>query len=135
MKIDQDTTLGFIWTLLFFRFGVPRALVMDNEKHINIEKIRNLCSQYQTSIRYASVAYPMTNGQTEVTNRTIIQHLKKRLEVLKGAWADELTVVLWSYKTTLRRAMGESLFRLAFGVEVVVPVDIGASSHRVQSYI
>lgn len=94
-KIDQDTTLGFIWTSVFCRFGVPQALVMDNGKEFDNDKIRDLCFQYQTSVRHASVAHPMASGQAEleVTNRTIIQHLKTRL----GSWADKLTDVPWSY--------------------------------------
>lgn len=45
-KIDQDTTLWFIWTSVFCRFRVPRALVMDNGKQFDNDKIRELCSQY-----------------------------------------------------------------------------------------
>lgn len=69
------------------------------------------------------MAHPMTTRQAEVTNRAIIQHLKTRLDSAKGAWAGELPVVLWSYRTTLRRATGESPFILTFGVDVV-PQDV-----------
>lgn len=47
---------------------------------------------------------------------------------------DKLSSVLWAYRTTPRKATGETLFRLAFGMESVVPVEIGARSERVQDY-
>jgi hypothetical protein len=133
-KIDQNTTLNFIWRSIFCRFGVPRALVMDNRKQFDNSKIRDLCTEYQTQFKYASVAHPMTNGQAEVTNRTILYHLKTRLDQMKSAWADELPSILWAYRTTPRRATGETPFRLTFSSEAVVPVEIGAPSTRIRLY-
>lgn len=109
-------------------------MVIANGKQFDKDKIRDLYSQYRMLVRYASVAHPMTNGQAEVTNRTIIQHLKTMLDAANVAWVDELPAVLWSYKTTPRRAMGQSLFELAFNVEAVVLVEIEASSHIVHNY-
>ena len=65
-------------------------------------------------------------------NKMIVQNLKKKLEAHKGRWVDELHGVFWAYQTTLRRATGESLFLLTFGVEVLVAVEIGAPIRRCQ---
>ncbi|KAL0440115.1 UNVERIFIED_CONTAM: hypothetical protein Slati_2494500 [Sesamum latifolium] len=45
------------------------------------------------------------NGQVEVVNRIILQHLKTRLEGLKGNWAEELAGILWAYRTTAWNAI------------------------------
>lgn len=50
------------------------------------------------------------NGQMEVINRTLLQHMKARLDGTKGSWADELLGILWPYRTTLRLAIGENLY-------------------------
>ncbi|KAL2253138.1 UNVERIFIED_CONTAM: Pro-Pol polyprotein [Sesamum indicum] len=47
----------------------------------------------------------------EVSNRTILQHLKTRLGS-KGSWLDELPGVLWAYRTTPRFSTGERIFDL-----------------------
>ncbi|XP_077228402.1 uncharacterized protein LOC143861359 [Tasmannia lanceolata] len=84
--------------------------------------------------RFTSVAHPQTNGQTEVTNRILLQGIKKRLDEKGGRWADELYHVLWAYRTTPRTPTGESPFNLSFGTEAVIPVDIGAPSPRITSF-
>ncbi|KAL0361372.1 UNVERIFIED_CONTAM: hypothetical protein Sradi_3821700 [Sesamum radiatum] len=83
---------------------------------------------------FTSVSNPQANGQTEVTNRTILQHLKTRLGSAKGAWVDELPSVLWAYRTTPRTTTGESPFNLCYGTEAVAPAEIGELSWRVKHY-
>ncbi|KAL0315002.1 UNVERIFIED_CONTAM: hypothetical protein Scaly_2899500 [Sesamum calycinum] len=77
---------------------------------------------------------PQSNGQTEVTNRTILQHLKTRLDEAKGNWVDELPRVLWAYRTTPRRSTGESTFNLVYGMEAIIPAEIGEETLRIQQY-
>ena len=66
----------------------------------------------------------------EAANKTIKENLKKNLEKHKGAWIDELPRVLWAYRTTKRTATGETPFAMAFGVEAVIPVEVGLPSLR-----
>ncbi|XP_074327351.1 uncharacterized protein LOC141665268 [Apium graveolens] len=82
----------------------------------------------------ASVAYPQANGLAEVTNRTILQGLKKRNEEIPRCWVDELPNVLWSYRTTSRNAIGETPFCLAYGVDAVLPVEVSLTSPRVEVF-
>ena len=67
-------------------------------------------------------------------NKTINDNLKKKLEQLKGAWVDELPMVLWAYRTTPKEAMGETSFSLVFGTEVIIPVEVGLLSYRIENY-
>ena len=43
---------------------------------------------------------------------------------------DELTDILWSYRTTARTPIGESPFALTYGTEAILPVEIGLPSAR-----
>ena len=79
---------------------------------------------------YSQSSHPQANGQTEVINRTLLKLIKTRLEEAKGAWPDELPGVLWAYKTTVRTPIGETPFKMTFGIEAVVPMEIGVSSIR-----
>ena len=67
-------------------------------------------------------------------NKTLKDTLKKRLEQAKGAWAEELPEVLWSYRTTARTATGHTPFSLAYGYEAMLPVEIDPPSHRRTMY-
>ncbi|XP_057249309.1 uncharacterized protein LOC130590776 [Beta vulgaris subsp. vulgaris] len=80
------------------------------------------------------VCHPQSNGQAEAANKQILNALKKRLDELKGAWADMVPAVLWSNRTTEKEATGETPFRLAFGAEVVLPVEVGLPNWRILNY-
>ncbi|KAG7529855.1 Ribonuclease H-like superfamily [Arabidopsis suecica] len=70
------------------------------------------------------------NGQAEATNKTILDGLKKRLDEKKGAWADELDGVLWSYRTTPRRSADRTPFSLTYGMEALAPSEAGLPTVR-----
>ena len=60
--------------------------------------------------------------------------IKTRLEGAKGIWPDELPGVLWAYRTTVRTPTRETPFKLAYGSEAVIPVEVRMASHRVKEY-
>ena len=65
-----------------------------------------------------------------MTNRTLLRIIKTKLDEAKGAWPNELPNVLWAYRTTTRTPTGETPFRLTYGTEAVIPVEIGVASTR-----
>ena len=50
-------------------------------------------------------------------------------------WVEELSNVLWAYRTTPRRSMGETPFSLTYGREAVIPTEISLSSARVSGFV
>ena len=60
--------------------------------------------------------------------------IKTRLAGAKGVWPDELPGVLWAYRTTMRTPTGETLFKLAYGSEAVIPAEVHMANHRVTMY-
>ena len=63
-----------------------------------------------------------------MTNQTLLKIIKARLDDAKGAWLEELPNVLWAYRTTARTPTGETPFRLTYGTEVVIPIEVGIIS-------
>ncbi|KAK3030053.1 hypothetical protein RJ639_038464 [Escallonia herrerae] len=103
-------------------------------KQFDNSTFRAFCSNLSIEQRFTSVAHPQTNGQTEVTNRTLLQGIKKKLDGVKGLWVDELPKILWAYNTTIRTPTGETPFSLLFGTEALIPVEIGFPSLRLTTY-
>ena len=64
-------------------------------------------------------------------NRSLLKIIKTWLE---GPWLEELQNVLWAYRTTTRVPTGETPFKLTFGIEVVILVEVGLTSFRVKTY-
>ncbi|KAL0406124.1 UNVERIFIED_CONTAM: hypothetical protein Slati_3926300 [Sesamum latifolium] len=87
---------------------------------------------YQTEVHISSS--PQSNGQVEVTNRILVQGIKRRLDQVGENWTKELTSVLWAYKITPRGSTGESPFSLVYGTEAIIPAELGIPSHRVMHF-
>ena len=60
--------------------------------------------------------------------------IKTLLEGAKGVWPDELLGVLWAYRMTVRTPTGETLFKLAYGSEAVIPAEVHTTNHMVMTY-
>nr|XP_023889033.1 uncharacterized protein LOC112001099 [Quercus suber] len=95
---------------------------------------RDFCSGLGIKNQFSSPGHPQANGQTEVTNRTLLRIIKARLDDAKGAWPEELPNVLWAYRTTARTPMGETPFRLTYGTEAMIPVEVGVTSTRREAF-
>ena len=64
----------------------------------------------------------------------MLKIIKIRLEGAKGIWPDELPSILWAYRTIARTPTGETPFRLAYGVDAVIPAKVELTSYRVENY-
>ena len=107
---------------------------MDNGKQFDNSTFRDFCSELGIENHYSSPAHPQANGQVEVMNRSLLKIIKTRLKGAKGIWPDELPSVLWAYQTTTRTPMGETPFRLAYGSEVVITVEVRLTSYWVENF-
>ncbi|XP_058092451.1 uncharacterized protein LOC131238879 [Magnolia sinica] len=106
------------------RFGIPCMIVSNNGKQFDNKQFQGMCENLGIQNIYSSPQHPHANGQVEAVNKIIKHHLWTKLEKAKGAWVDELPNVLLAYRTTTQTATGGTPFFLAFGVEVVTPVEI-----------
>ncbi|MCI42062.1 gypsy retrotransposon integrase-like protein, partial [Trifolium medium] len=52
------------------------------------------------------------------------------LEEGKNKWVEELWSVIWAYRTTPHSTTGETPFRLTYGTEAVIPVEVGELTWR-----
>ncbi|KAL0426583.1 UNVERIFIED_CONTAM: hypothetical protein Slati_2833100 [Sesamum latifolium] len=92
------------------------------------------CQGLRIKQRFTIVAHPQANGQVEVTNRILVQGIKRRLERVGENWAEELTSVLWAYRTIPRGSTGETPFSLVYGTEAIIPAELGMPPHRVMNF-
>ena len=54
------------------------------------------------------------------------------LAFTKGKWVDELLGVLWAYRTTSRKPTGILPFVLTYGIEAIIPTEIGMPTVRTE---
>ncbi|XP_075663300.1 uncharacterized protein LOC142632865 [Castanea sativa] len=135
--VSKVIRAGYFWPTmqadaieLVKRFGIPQTIISDNGRQFDSQGFRDFCSGLGIKNKFSSPGHPQSNGQTEVTNRTLLRIIKARLDEAKGAWPEELPHVLWAYRTTARTPTGETPFRLTYGTEAVIPVEVGIASTR-----
>ena len=98
-------------------------LISDNGLQFDSKAFRKYYSDLGIKNRYSTLTYPQENGQAEAVNMVIVNGLKKRLNDAKGRWVEELPHVLWTYKTTPRKCIGETPFSMTYGAEAVIPLE------------
>ncbi|XP_057739990.1 uncharacterized protein LOC130957120 [Arachis stenosperma] len=81
-----------------------------------------------------TVEHPQINGQVEAANRVLLQTMKKKFSDVKGEWANLIPKILWSYNTTIQSATGETLFKLVYGAEAMIPVEVSYPTLRAELY-
>ena len=109
-------------------------IISDNGQQFVSKYTTEYCQSIGIQNRFASVEHPQTNGQVESANKAVIMGMKRRLEDAKGRWPEELPAVLWSYNTTAHTSMGETPFKLTYGADVVLPIEIENLSWRVENF-
>ena len=126
---DRDVT-RLIWKNIVCWLGIPRTIVSDNGPQFDSRVYRDFFQELEIRNLYSTPRYPQSNGQAEASNKTLLTALKKRLDSAKGKWVEELPGVLWAYRTIARRSTGVSPFALTYGMEVVIPTEIGLPTGR-----
>ena len=104
----------------------------DNGKQFDNPKFRDFCAKLGIKNYYSSQAHPQSNGQAEVTIRTLKAALKTKMEDLKGKWVEYLPEVLWEYRTTRKSTIQETPFALAFSTEAVDLVEVRLKSPKIE---
>jgi hypothetical protein len=86
---------------------------------------KDFCQQIGTKVAFVSVYHPQSNGVVERVNTLIFEAIKTILEgEKKGKWEEVMARAVWSHNTTMCRATNFTPFRLMYGAEVVLPLEI-----------
>lgn len=76
------------------------------------------------------VKHPLTNDQTEAPNKVILKALRMRHNKSKGQWKEELPSILWAYHCLPQTTTKETPFRLTYGMDVMILVEVWEPSTR-----
>jgi ribonuclease HI len=103
--ITSVTVQKFFWKNIVCRFGVSKAITVDNGTQFDAEAFKDFCDQIGMKIHFASVRHPESNGLVERANGIIMTGIMKLIfNQPRGKWPDELIKVVWSHNTTALRS-------------------------------
>ncbi|XP_057744562.1 uncharacterized protein LOC130962356 [Arachis stenosperma] len=133
-KITAEKVRSFIWKNIICRFGIPKEIISDNGRQFTDNKLGSFLKNFNIQHRFSSVEHPQSNGQAEAANRVVLQAIRKKLDEAKGEWAELIPEILWSYNTTIHSTTGETPFKLVYGSEALIPIEVGIPTARAELY-
>jgi hypothetical protein len=129
--ITSITVQKFFWQNIVCRFGVPKAITVDNGTQFDAKAFKDFCNQIGTKIHFASVRHPESNGLVERANGIIMTGIMKLIfNQPRGKWPDELIKVVWIHNITTSRSTRFTPFKLLFGDEAISPEEAKTGSIR-----
>ena len=67
-------------------------IISDNGRQFGSQSFKDFCLGLGIKNRFSSPGHPQANGQTEVTNWTLLKIIKAKLDDAKKAWPEELPI-------------------------------------------
>ena len=118
----SEIATKFIYENIITWFGCPLTLINNQGTHFINKTIKTLTYQFQIDHHQSTIYHPQSNGAIEAFNKTLTKGWTKICNTNKDDWDKKIPVVLWVYRTTYKHSMDQTLFRLVYGQEVVVPL-------------
>jgi hypothetical protein len=122
---NDKVIINFLETNIFFRFGFPSKLVIDNSQEFKSKAMIDFCGGHNISLTHSTPYYPQGNGMAESSNKTLIGIIKKLLGDNKKSWDSKLKYPLWADRISTKRSLGTSPFHLVYDIDVVFPTQLG----------
>ena len=75
-ETTEDKIQTFFWKNIFYWFEIPRIVISDNGRHFDGRKFKEFCVELGIQNHYLSPGHPQANGESEVTNCTLLKLIK-----------------------------------------------------------
>ena len=104
--------------------GIPKTIISDRDTKFVAYFWRTLWNKLGTHLLFSTSYHPQTDGQTEVTNRTLGALLRAVLKTNPRRWEDLLSFVEFSYNRSRHSATKKSPFEVVYGLNPHTPLDL-----------
>ena len=126
------STMKFLYEQIWCRFGCPIELISDQGSHFLNTVSHELTNHYIVVHKKSTSYYPQANGLAESTNKTLQTIPKKIVNENRMDCDTKLHSALWAYRMSYKTNIQSTPFRLAFGLEPVMPIQFHIPSLQIQ---
>lgn len=113
----------FLFEHVLTRFGCPKILINDHGTHFLNETINMLTEDFQVYHQKSTPYHPQANGTVEAFNKILEIALTKVCNSQRRNWDLPIPIVLWAYRKMCKKLMGQTPFRLVYGMETVMSME------------
>ncbi|MCO5573363.1 hypothetical protein L7F22_027132 [Adiantum nelumboides] len=115
IKAHQMATL-FI-SQIFKYHGLPSSIVSDRDPRMTSNFWKGLFENIGTRLNFSSAYHPQTDGQSEITNLTILDLLKSYVTEVdqRSQWEQYLSLVEYAYNNIVHTSTGKAPFEVIEG--------------------
>ncbi|XP_045810889.1 uncharacterized protein LOC123905327 [Trifolium pratense] len=131
-NVDQEAVINFVQNHIIYRFGLPETITTDQGTVFVGRKMQDFAEQSGFKLITSTPYYAQANGQVEAANKVIIGLIKRHMAQKPKNWHKTLDQVLWACRNSPKESTGSTPFRLTYGHDAVLPVEIMMQSIRVQ---
>ena len=95
--------------------GLPKFIVSDRDTKFTGAFWRTLQRMVGTDLMMSTTDHPQTDGQTERTNRTVLQILRMYVNQAGSDWAQHLAAAEFAINSAVSRSTGKAPFEVVYG--------------------
>lgn len=88
--------ISFLENNILSCFSCPNKLITDNVTTFKLKRIVNFCHKYHIILGHLTSCHPHGNGLVESSNKSLVNIIKKLLEINKKSWNKRLVHALWA---------------------------------------
>eukprot|EP00253_Pinus_taeda_P027524 PITA_27524 len=114
----------FLETNILSCFGCPSKLITDNAVVFKSKRMIEFCYKYNISLGHSTAYHPQGNGLAKSSNKSLVNIIKKLLEISKNGWHKKLINELWADRVSQKKSIGMSLFELVYGTDTIFPTSL-----------
>jgi hypothetical protein len=130
-NMTHREVISFVQEHIIYWFGIPQTLTTDQGPSFMSHQLREFTESMKIKLLNSSPYYVQANDQVEASNKVLIKIIKKRIKDNPRRWHEKLSEALWAHRTSRHGATKVTPFKLVYGQETVLPMEISLHSLRV----
>ena len=95
--------------------GLPKSIISDRDTKFTGDFWSTMQKLFGTDLLMSTAYHPQTDGQTERTNRTILQTLRNYVNRNGSNWAKFITTVEFAINSAVSSSTGKAPFEVVYG--------------------